>query len=145
MDNQLDSYIEKEKYIPTILPNDGRISSPFGVRANPFNLRASDFHPGMDIASDYGSKIYASAKGTVTRAGSYSGYGNAIVIDHHNSLETVYGHTSHIYVEVGQEVEKGQLIGLVGSTGHSTGPHVHFEVRKNGTAVNPMDYIKGGK
>lgn len=116
-----------------------------GSRANPCDSKSADFHPGIDIANSYGSKIYAFAKGTVILSGYYSGYGNAVILNHHNGLETLYGHTSKILVSKGQEVEKGQLIALEGSSGRSTGLHVHFEVRKNGTPVSPMGFIKGVK
>lgn len=143
LSKKLDSLLDKERYIISFMPCGGNISSYFGYRNNPFNSWTKDFHPGIDIASGYGSKIYAAAGGTIILAGSYGGYGNAVIIDHHNGYETVYGHSSKIYVEKGEDIEKGQLIALVGSTGSSTGPHLHFEVRKNGTAIDPLKILRG--
>lgn len=143
LSKEIDSVLNKEKYIISFMPCQGNISSYFGYRKNPFNGGSKDFHPGIDIAGSYGSKIYAAAGGTITLAGGYGGYGNAVVIDHHNGYETVYGHTSKIYVIKGKNVEKGELIALVGSTGSSTGPHLHFEVRKNGTAIDPLKILRG--
>ncbi|MFA9397563.1 MAG: M23 family metallopeptidase [Clostridiaceae bacterium] len=144
LSKELDNLLEKEKYIPSFVPCQGEISSYFGDRENPFDLSSTEYHKGLDIANYYGTKIYASAKGTVTLATYYGGYGNAIIINHHNGYETIYGHTSKIYVSEGDEVEKGDLIALVGSTGSSTGPHLHFELRKNGVPINPLNFIQGG-
>ena len=98
-------------------------------------------HEGIDIGAATGTPIYAAAGGTVIYAGWESGYGNLTVIDHGNGLATAYGHQSQIAVSNGQTVSRGQLTGYVGSTGHSTGPHLHFEVRVNGTPVNPLSYL----
>ena len=99
-------------------------------------------HTGVDIGASYGSSIMAANGGTVTLAGWYSGYGNCVVIDHGGGKATLYGHMSSIGVSKGQSVSKGQQIGRVGSTGNSTGPHLHFEILINGAAVNPMNYFK---
>ena len=115
-------------------PATGTITSRFGTRWG----RA---HTGLDVAAATGTKIYAAASGTVTNASYSGGYGNLIIIDHGNGVETYYGHCSKIYAKVGDTVETGDLIGLVGSTGNSTGPHLHFEVRINGVAQNPQKYI----
>lgn len=117
-------------------PVSGTITSPYGYRANPFG-GAPDFHPGLDIAAPMGTTVTAAASGTVILAQWYGGYGNFVMIDHGNSISTGYGHLSAIYVSVGQQVQRGQAIGAVGSTGHSTGPHVHFEIRVNGKPVDP--------
>ncbi|HTA39450.1 MAG TPA: peptidoglycan DD-metalloendopeptidase family protein [Candidatus Acidoferrales bacterium] len=117
-------------------PVTGTITSPFGWRSNPFG-GSPDFHPGLDIAAPSGTTVTAAAGGTVIMAQWYGGYGNYISIDHGGGYSTGYGHLSAIYVANGQTVSRGQAIGAVGSTGASTGPHLHFEVRINGKAVDP--------
>lgn len=117
-------------------PVSGTITSPFGWRSNPFG-GAPDFHPGLDIAAPSGTTVTAAASGTVILAQWYGGYGNFIMLDHGGSISSGYGHLSAMYVSVGQQVQRGQAIGAVGSTGHSTGPHLHFEVRVNGKPVDP--------
>lgn len=117
-------------------PVSGSITSPFGIRHDPVT-GATRQHNGIDIAAEMGTTITAAADGTVIYAGWEGGYGNAIVIDHDGAVSTLYGHCSQIFVSNGQEVRRGQAIGAVGSTGHSTGPHLHFEVRVNGEAVDP--------
>ena len=122
---------------PAIWPAHGSVSSPFGLRWG-----GSDFHPGMDIANDMGTPIVATADGTVTYAGWNSGgYGNMVDIDHGNGIMTRYGHAMQVVVTSGQQVKRGQLIAYMGSTGFSTGPHVHYEVRINGSPVNPISYF----
>ncbi|WP_315791955.1 murein hydrolase activator EnvC family protein [Fischerella sp. JS2] len=121
-------------------PTDAPTSSPFGWRVHPI-LGYRRFHAGQDFAASYGSTIRAADSGTVIFAGWYGGYGKAVIIDHGNGLTTLYGHTSELYVSEGQTVKRGQAIAAVGSTGLSTGPHLHFEVRKNGTPVDPMNYL----
>jgi murein DD-endopeptidase MepM/ murein hydrolase activator NlpD len=121
-------------------PSDAPTSSPFGWRIHPI-LGYRRFHAGLDFAASYGSTIRAADSGTVIFAGWYGGYGRAIIIDHGGGLTTLYGHTSAVYVSEGQKVERGQPIAAVGSTGLSTGPHLHFEVRRNGVPVNPADYL----
>jgi murein DD-endopeptidase MepM/ murein hydrolase activator NlpD len=118
----------------------GTITSPFGYRQNPFG-GGLEFHQGLDVAAPMGTTIRAAADGTVIQAGWFGGYGNFIVIDHGGGMSTGYGHCSQIFVSVGQKVQKGQAIGAVGSTGASTGPHVHFEVRLNGKPVDPAPYL----
>lgn len=121
-------------------PVSGTITSPFGYRRNPFG-GGMEFHQGLDIAAPMGTTITAAASGTVISAGWYGGYGNYILIDHGGGMATGYGHCSQIFVSAGQQVQKGQAIGAVGSTGASTGPHVHFEVRINGKPVDPAAYL----
>ncbi|MEH1897475.1 MAG: peptidoglycan DD-metalloendopeptidase family protein [Nostoc sp.] len=121
-------------------PSDAPTSSPFGWRIHPI-LGYRRFHAGLDFAASYGSKIRAADSGRVIFAGWYGGYGRAVIIDHGNGMTTLYGHTSELYVTEGQAVERGQAIGAVGSTGFSTGPHLHFEVRRNGTPVDPANYL----
>ena len=126
-------------YLPSLWPASGEVSSPYGLRWG-----GSDFHPGIDIANDYGVPIVATAAGTVTAAGWNSGgYGNMVDIDHGNGIWTRYGHAEAVVVTVGETVQKGQLIAYMGSTGFSTGPHVHYEVHANGELVNPILYLGG--
>jgi murein DD-endopeptidase MepM/ murein hydrolase activator NlpD len=117
-------------------PVTGTITSPFGWRSNPFG-GAPEFHQGLDIAAPTGTTVTAAAGGTVIMAQWYGGYGNYILIDHGGGYSTGYGHLSAIYVSTGQSVQRGQAIGAVGSTGQSTGPHLHFEVRIAGKPVDP--------
>jgi murein DD-endopeptidase MepM/ murein hydrolase activator NlpD len=117
-----------------------RVSSGYGSRIHPISGKRT-FHEGVDIAATHGNGVYAYASGTVTFAGWSGGYGQVVFINHGNGLETRYAHLSKINVKKGQKVTVGQKIGAVGSTGYSTGPHVHFEVRKNGSTRNPWDYI----
>jgi murein DD-endopeptidase MepM/ murein hydrolase activator NlpD len=117
-----------------IWPASGPVTSPFGYRWG-------RLHEGIDIGAPYGAPIVAAAAGRVIYCGWLGGYGNLTVIDHGGGLATAYGHQSSIVVACGQEVSQGQVIGYVGSTGHSTGPHLHFEVRVNGTAVDPLGYL----
>jgi murein DD-endopeptidase MepM/ murein hydrolase activator NlpD len=121
-------------------PSDAGITSDFGMRMHPI-LGYRRFHAGIDFGAAYGSTIRSADSGTVIFAGWYGGYGRAVIIDHGNSLTTLYGHTSQIYVTEGETVERGQAIAAVGSTGFSTGPHLHFEVRYNGEPVNPLNYL----
>lgn len=123
-------------------PVSGTITSPFGWRSNPFG-GSPEFHPGLDIAAPMGTTVTAAAAGTVMLAQWYGGYGNYILIDHGGGLSTGYGHLSAIYVSVGQHVQRGQAIGAVGSTGQSTGPHLHFEIRVNGKPVDPAARLHG--
>lgn len=117
-------------------------TSGFGVRSDPFRFSAA-MHPGIDLAGHYGTPIYATADGTVLRAGWNSGgYGNLVEIDHGRGITTRYGHMSAILVSAGQHVARGQQIGRMGSTGRSTGNHLHYEVRIDGRAVNPIPFMK---
>jgi len=117
-----------------IWPVNAPITSPFG-------WRWGRMHTGIDLGATYGTPIAAAASGSVIYAGWLGGYGNLTVIDHGGGLATAYGHQSSIAVSVGEQVAQGQTIGNVGSTGHSTGPHLHFEVRVNGQAVDPLGYL----
>ncbi|MBF2006426.1 MAG: peptidoglycan DD-metalloendopeptidase family protein [Chlorogloeopsis fritschii C42_A2020_084] len=121
-------------------PSNAPTSSPFGWRIHPI-LGYRRFHAGLDFAASYGSTIRAADSGTVIFAGWYGGYGRAVIINHGNGITTLYGHCSELYVTEGQSVQRGQAIAAVGSTGLSTGPHLHFEVRKHGTPVDPMAYL----
>ncbi|HEY9618096.1 MAG TPA: peptidoglycan DD-metalloendopeptidase family protein [Microcoleaceae cyanobacterium] len=121
-------------------PIVAEITSGFGWRMHPI-LGYQRFHSGIDFGADYGTIIQAADSGTVIFAGWYGGYGNAVIIDHGNGLTTLYGHTSEFYVVEGQGVQRGQAIAAVGSTGLSTGPHLHFEVRREGEPVDPIAYL----
>ena len=121
-------------------PADGVKTSDFGWRTHPI-FGTGRLHAGIDIGAAYGSPISAAASGTVVSAGAMSGYGNVVVLDHGGGIATLYAHQSSVAVGAGQAVERGQTIGYVGSTGYSTGPHLHFEVRVNGTPVDPMGYL----
>ena len=121
-------------------PLKGRITSRFGYRRHPF-WGGRHFHTGLDIANKYGSPVKAADSGEVIFSGWWDGYGKAVVVDHGRMTTTVYAHLSRIYKQVGAVVAKGQILGLAGSTGYSTGPHLHFEVRKNGKPVNPVKFL----
>jgi len=128
--------------IPQAMPASFQyISSGFGYRADPFDGGA-DFHPGLDFKGPYGAPIYAAARGRVSFVGQRSGYGNCVEIDHGNGLVTRYAHMSGFRTRIGTEVRAGDQIGLIGSTGRSTGPHLHFEVRINDRPVNPRPFLE---
>ena len=121
-------------------PSSGYISSPYGWRSHPV-LGRGRLHTGMDFAAGYGATIRAADSGTVLYSGWYGGYGKTVIINHGEGITTLYGHSSKLYVNAGESVKRGQAISAIGSTGLSTGPHLHFEVRKNGTPVNPANYL----
>ena len=121
-------------------PTIGEVTSNFGWRVHPI-LGTERFHAGIDFGAEYGSLIYASARGRVIYADWYGGYGNSVIIDHGNGMTTLYAHCSELYVKDGDVVERGQPISAVGSTGFSTGPHLHFELRANGEPVDPAAYL----
>ncbi|MDJ1185102.1 murein hydrolase activator EnvC family protein [Roseofilum casamattae] len=123
-----------------LTPSYGNLSSSFGWRTHPV-FGYERFHGGMDFAADYGAPIYAAHDGVVIFAGWYGGYGNTVILDRGNGITTLYGHASRLDVEEGQLVKQGDAIAETGSTGLSTGPHLHFEVRQDGTPVDPMDYL----
>jgi murein DD-endopeptidase MepM/ murein hydrolase activator NlpD len=127
-----------------IFPVEGRISSRFGHRIDPLDGHEAH-HKGLDIAATEGTPIKAMRSGTVTFSGTRGGYGKVVIIDHGNGLESRYAHCAHLDVRVGQHISAGAPIATVGSTGRSTGAHLHLEVRKNGTAVNPMNYLSSQK
>lgn len=121
-------------------PLSGTITSRFGGRTSPGGIGSTN-HKGLDIAAKKGTSIKAAASGTVKFAGYKGSLGKLVIIDNGNSVQTYYGHCSEIYVEAGQKVEAGETIAAVGSTGAATGPHLHFEIHINGTAVNPQNYV----
>jgi len=118
----------------------GEISSFYGGRRGPMG-GGYDFHPGIDIAVDYGTPVYAAASGTIEQAGWNGGYGRYVKINHGGGYETVYGHMSSLAVASGEKIKKGDVIGFAGSSGYSTGPHVHFEILVNGENVNPLSVM----
>ena len=131
--------------VPVRKPVTGEIdlSSPFGIRMDPFVHEAA-MHTGLDFRGEIGEPIHATAAGTVTIAGWSGGYGKMVEIDHGNGLATRYGHLSEIDVSVGDKIRIGQVIGKLGSTGRSTGPHLHYETRVDGEAVDPQKFLNAG-
>ncbi len=125
---------------PSIWPSQGWVTGGFGYRISPFTGR-KEMHEGLDIAGRFGSPVLAPANGTVVRVGYDNGYGKLVEIDHGYGVVTLYGHNSDIFVSVGDTVKRGKKIAALGSTGRSTGPHIHYEVRLNGVPVNPFRYI----
>ncbi|MBK0377866.1 M23 family metallopeptidase [Mucilaginibacter segetis] len=140
-DKYLDRLVNNIAYMPMGYPRLSSFTSFFGYRGNPFDFGGKEFHPGIDFKGHRGDPVKCTASGRVVFAGRAGGYGNCIRIKHANNLETVYGHLSKIGVKVGQRVTVGDVIGKVGSTGRSTGPHLHYEIRKNGRPVNPKHYL----
>ena len=136
-----EAVLRERGFTPSIWPVNGKLESGFGVRRNPFGGSSSEFHTGQDIEVPLGTSVVAGAKGTVTFAGWQHGYGQIVVIDHGGGLTTRYGHLSELGVELGQEVSRGEFIGRAGSTGRSTGPHLHYEVRINDEPVDPLQYL----
>lgn len=126
---------------PNLWPVMGRITSSFGERQDPINGEGA-FHSGIDIATEFGQPVRATADGVVFKASFGNGYGREVMIDHGNGIETLYGHLSGFAVTAGEQVKRGQVIGYVGSSGHSTGPHLHYEVRVHQTPVNPHKYLR---
>lgn len=138
-------YLDRINYdlshTPLGMPYHGRITSTFGHRENPFGGINVETHKGLDIAGPLGSSVKAMAIGTVEFAGSRGGFGNCIMIKHANGFETLYGHLSKILVRAGENIKIGQTIGKMGSTGRSTGPHLHYEIHKNGQKINPQSFL----
>ncbi|NOU96503.1 peptidoglycan DD-metalloendopeptidase family protein [Paenibacillus sp. LMG 31456] len=133
---------QKQRVTPSIWPVDSRtITSGFGLRQDPFTFRPT-YHSGYDISAPLNSKVKVTADGVVQSTGSDSLHGNNIVVSHSDGLRTWYMHLNKINVDKGEKVEKGQVIGLVGSTGRSTGNHLHYEVLKNGVSIDPKPYLK---
>jgi len=131
--------------VPVRKPVTGEVdmSSPFGMRLDPFLGRPA-IHTGIDLRGEIGEPVHATAAGRVTIAGREGGYGNMVEISHGNGLATRYGHLSQIDVKLGQTVRIGEIIGKIGSTGRSTGPHLHYETRINGEAVDPQKFLRAG-
>lgn len=128
-------------FLPTMWAHVGKITNEFGQRRNPFGGYSYEFHAGMDISGDMGDVVVAPANGVVSKADWMGGYGNMVEINHGNGLTTRYGHLSRIGVHAGDKIQRGQILGLIGSTGRSTGPHLHFEVRLNDRPINPRRFL----
>lgn len=140
LDSVLNPHLLSLSRKPSIWPVKGFISSPFGGRPDPIDGSPS-WHQGIDISAPYGSKVSATAEGIVVSAGWMTGLGNTVVINHGDGYTTLYGHLSKITVKPGQKVKRWDVVGLVGSTGRSTGNHCHYEVHQNGKPVNPVKFI----
>lgn len=136
-----EAILRQRGYTPTVWPVDGTLEGGFGGRRNPFGGSGYEFHSGQDIEAPWGAPVIAGASGKVSFVGWQNGYGQLVIVDHGGGLSTRYGHLSHIDVELNQTVERAQLLGKVGSTGRSTGPHLHYEVRINDQAVDPLPYL----
>lgn len=139
---RIENLLKNIQSIPMGLPHIGRLSSDFGVRGNPMSGRGSEFHSGLDLAGKIGDPIKVTANGIITYASVRGGYGNCIIVKHSHGYETLYGHLSEINVKVGQKVKSGDIIGKLGNTGRSTGPHVHYEIIHNNIKVNPKNFLQ---
>jgi murein DD-endopeptidase MepM/ murein hydrolase activator NlpD len=139
-----DKYLETVRFLPLGRPVKGTISSPYGRRKDPLNKKAA-FHTGIDFKAKRGDKILATADGVVIKAFRNGGYGNYVMIDHGNGYTTSFSHMQKYKVHRGDKVKRGQVIGLVGNTGRSTGPHLHYEVALNGKTINPYKFMKLAK
>jgi murein DD-endopeptidase MepM/ murein hydrolase activator NlpD len=140
-----EGFLRQHGMTPSMWPVVGKLESGVGGRRNPFGGRGFEYHEGQDIDAAYGTPVLVAATGRVIIAGWQRGYGNVVYVDHGSGLSTRYGHLSAIDVSVGQTVTRGQTIGLVGSTGRSTGPHLHYEVRINNQPVDPRPYLPGAE
>lgn len=136
-----DRYLKTIRFLPFGRPVDGIVTSRYGKRKDPMNKKSA-FHPGIDFRGKRGEKVYATADGVVRRAFRNGGYGKYIQINHGNGYTTAYAHLQTILVKKGEKISRGQLIGLVGNTGRSTGPHLHYEIALNGKHLNPYSFIK---
>ena len=140
-DSYLNSVVTAVAFTPMGYPRISSLTSRFGYRNDPFSSARAEYHPGIDFKGNYGDAVKCTANGRVVSAGWAGGYGNCVRVKHNNGFETVYGHLSRITVKVGQKVNVGDKIGQVGSTGRSTGAHLHYEVRQNGKPVNPTKFL----
>lgn len=138
----LPGMLDDPSAIPSIWPVHGRITAGFGERLDPFSGEGA-FHPGVDIAAPYGTDVEAAGDGMVIAAGRDAGYGRCILIDHGDGISTRYAHLSKILVVLGEEVKRGEIIGDVGMSGRTTGPHLHYEVLIHGDPVNPARFLPG--
>jgi murein DD-endopeptidase MepM/ murein hydrolase activator NlpD len=139
--DRLEDVLAGIAFTPIGYPANFIMNSRFGYRSDPIRRGHVEFHPGIDFKGSRGDAVKSTADGQVLIAGWFQGYGKCVKIRHKNNLETLYGHLSKVNVKAGQMVNTGQVIGQVGSTGHSTGNHLHYEVRKNGKPVNPGSYL----
>jgi murein DD-endopeptidase MepM/ murein hydrolase activator NlpD len=141
LNDRLRSDLLRLASVPTGLPVNGYVTDGYGTRRNPFGGEGRESHEGLDISVDFGTPVSATADGLVVFAAPYAGYGNLVILYHNNGITTRFGHLSRITVEVGQRIKRGEQIGLAGSTGRSTGPHVHYEIRENDQPVDPLRYV----
>ena len=139
--NRADRYLATLSKLPLGMPTHGSLTSPFGNRIDPLNGRRA-FHAGMDFKSDRNGKIYATADGMIKEADWNGSFGRYVEIDHGNGYSTVYAHLAKFAVKAGGPVQRGQLIGYIGSSGRSTGPHLHYELRYHGIAIDPGKYVR---
>jgi len=137
----LNKMIDYVAFTPIGYPHFGAITSGYGHRENPFSGQSIETHKGLDFKGKQGEIVKSTASGKVTYAGRRGGYGNCIVINHGNGFETYYGHLSRILISQGERVKAGENIGKIGSTGRSTGPHLHYEIHKNGKIINPRSFL----
>jgi murein DD-endopeptidase MepM/ murein hydrolase activator NlpD len=141
---ELQSYFQDQRSmlasIPSIWPARGWVTSDFGQRLDPYTADRV-MHAGLDIAAEHGKEVVAPSDGTVVFAGLEGGYGNVLVLDHGYGIKTRYGHLAQILVKAGDRITRGQKVAIIGNTGRSTGPHLHYEVRVNGIAENPRKFI----
>jgi murein DD-endopeptidase MepM/ murein hydrolase activator NlpD len=140
-DEYLSRLLNSVAFTPMGYPRVSSITSMFGYRSDPFDTENAEYHPGIDFKGAKGDPVHVTADGKVVFTGRKGGYGNCIIVQHKNDFQTLYGHLSHINVEEGQSVSTGDVIGKVGSTGRSTGSHLHYEVRKSGKPINPVKFL----
>jgi len=139
--DELEKRLEYLETVPDLWPTKGRLTSTFGSRKDPISKKR-DFHSGIDIANSRGTNVWAAARGKVIFSGYKSGYGRLIIIDHKNGYKSYYAHNSKLLAQVGDVVDKGQIIAKMGSTGRSTGSHLHFEIHYNGNPIDPLTILK---
>ena len=137
---EIDNQFKYLASLPNLWPAQGKLRSKYGNRKDPFG-KGTRFHKGIDIANSHGTSIKAAGSGTVTYSGTRSGYGRVVIIKHSSGYETLYAHNSQNLVRVGDKVKKGQVIAKMGSTGRSTGCHLHFEIHRNGNTINPLTVL----
>lgn len=139
--NQIEGLEEVLNILPIGKPHDGAVTSNFGYRRNPFTGAGREFHSGIDFRGRVGDSIQSTGNGVVSFAGLKGGFGRCVIIKHNEILQTLYAHLQQIHVEEGQQVNSGQVIGLLGNTGRSTGPHLHYEIIVNDKRINPKKYL----
>ncbi len=146
---EISEYIKDQRTIFRTTPRDwptlGRLTSVFGLRHSPFEQESGEFHNGLDIANALGTPIHATADGVVQVASWQGGYGRLVILDHGHGFKTYYGHNSKLLVQPGDHIKRGQVISYMGTSGHSTGYHLHYEVWHNGRVVNPMTFVKAAE
>lgn len=145
LSKQVDIAIPYFEAYPSIFPVSGKFTSMVGFRSNPFSYSNTEYHSGLDIKADMYTDVKATGAGVVKFAGYQGSYGNLVIVDHGYGIETRYGHNSSLLVKVGDRVKRGDVIAKSGSTGRSTGPHVHYEIRLNNEVQNPFDYVEEEK